>query len=43
MVLAQALLERDRLVHPAMLAYAEQAKHAVSELGRLRAAGGDRK
>ena len=26
-----------------MLAYAEQAKHAVSELGRLRAAGGDRK
>ena len=43
MDLAQALLERDRVVHPNMQAYPRQAEHTVSELTRLKAAGGDEK
>ena len=43
MDLAQALLERDRVVHPNMQAYRRQAEHTVSELTRLKAAGGDEK
>jgi hypothetical protein len=39
----QALLERDRVVHPKMQAYAQQAKDTVSELERRKAAGGDEK
>ena len=36
---AEALLKRDRVVHPGMLAYDAQAEHTVSELERRTAAG----